>query len=356
MTILWAEGFDHYGTSPNGGRDAMLSGAWSSFSAGNGTLPFISNIQKRTGDYSLAIDQIGGATAGAQARRVLGAGKLIFGVAYGLYLESLPANNNQYGMEIRDNTNTNIVRMAYQSDGALGFAKGGTFTAVGNSDPILTAGAWNHVEIKVIIDNVVGEIEARVNGSSVFNMTNLDIGVTLATQIAWGGLIGFATPLRHFIDDLVPWDDQGEINNDFLGQQRVNLLLPSSDTAEADWVKVGAVNGYDCIDNIPPDADTTYLSAPNVSDKSEFGLGTLPPETETIAAAYIAGMAKLEDAGLGSMQFGLVSGSDVSLGPDTALSGAYTYYGSVHELDPSLGSAWTKSGLEAAKLRIVKTA
>ena len=47
--IVWAEGFDHYGTTPSEGRTNMLSGAW----ANMGTQFSVNSTQKRSGNYSL---------------------------------------------------------------------------------------------------------------------------------------------------------------------------------------------------------------------------------------------------------------------------------------------------------------
>jgi hypothetical protein len=258
---------------------------------------------------------------------------------------------------IRDGANDNILKVSIESDGSLGFYKGTTHTLLARSDPLVTAASWSHIEVKCVIDDVVGSIDAQINGIPVFSLTNQNLGTNDATQLKFGCFAGSGsgTTLDFYFDDIVVWDTTGAVNNDFLGTQRVETIFPTSDTAAADFTKTGAANGYDCIDNVPPDDDTTYLTGATVNDISEFGVGTLPANVSAIVGVYVHTLAKLSDAGTGNLQVSLVSGVDVSLGPDKVLTSGYQYHGGVHELDPATDAAWTKAGVEAALLRLEKT-
>lgn len=356
MSIIWAEGFDHYGTTPSGGRTAMLSGAWADFDWGNGNAPAISSVQARTGTYSLRFDYNSLATDGVLARRVLGSAHIVVGLAGGWYFNSLPNVNGEHGFEFRNNANNCIAYLAIQSDGAIGLYTGSGRTLIASSDPVITAAAWQHIEAKIVADTVVGEVEVRVNGLTVLHMTDINLGSLGATQVVYGmPNSDSGGSLVYYIDDLVAWNDDGTANNDFIGPARVETIFPVADTAVADFTPVGDADGFDCIDNVPPDGDTTYISGAAEGDVSEFELGTLPPETEIIRCVYIPFMGKLEDAGIGNAQVSLVSGADVSLGPDTVLTTAYTYCGGTHDVDPATGLEWTKAGLEAALVRVEKT-
>lgn len=357
MSIIWADGFDHYGdgSTGNGGRDYMLAGAWAAFAAGNGTLPLISDLQARTGTHSLRIVYNSLATNSPTARRVLGASHIVVGCAVGWYFEGLPVSNGGWGFEFRNNANDCIAYIAVQSDGSIGLYTGAARTLIAASDPIITANSWQHIEAKIIADAVVGSCEVRVNGVTVLNVTDIDLGSSGCTQISFGmpaGKIG--NSLNAFIDDIVTWNDDGDDNNDFLGQQRVETIWTVGDEAASDWVRNTGADDYAAIDDNPPDEDTTYLSG-DTGNISEFSLGTLPPETEEIRGVYVPTMGKLIAAGVGNVQTSLVSGADVSEGPDQTFTTAYTYWGSVHEFDPATDLRWTKAGLEAAILRIEKT-
>lgn len=358
MAIVWAEGFDHYGTGATGdeGRTFMLQGAWAQFSSGNGPGAKIYNSNARTGTCCLRFPYNDLATDSPKARRVLGAAHIVVGCALGIYFGSLPNSNGAWGFEFRNNANNCIAYIAVQSDGAIGLYTGSGRTLIASSDPVITALSWQHIEAKLVIDNVVGSAEVRVNGLSVLNMTNINLGTLGSTQMTFGMPAGKGAESSKNVDfdDIVVWNDSGDDNNDFIGQQRVELVWAVSDTAQADWALFGDTDGFDCIDNNPQDGDTTYLSG-ETGDVSEFGVGDLPPETEEIRGIYIPTMSKLVAAGVGNIQTSLVSGADVSLGPDQTVTTAYTYWGSVHEKDPATDARWTKSGFEASLLRIEKT-
>lgn len=358
MAIVWADGFQHYGTSPNGGRDAMLSGAWAAFAHNIvSETPRISTAQARTGTRSLDLSHPGGAINGPFARRVLGASKLVVGVAQGIYFGNLPGTNGDFGFEWRTAGNNSIAFIAVQSDGAIGFYLGSGRTLFASSDPVITAMSWQHIEARLVIDNIVGSIEIRVNGIPVMHITDINTGTNGATQMVWGmpknNVAGLAVPL--YLDDVVVWDDAGSYANNFLGSVRVETLMPNGDTAEADWSKNGAADGWDCINETTPDGDTTYIMAEDAGDMSEFEVANSPPETANIKGVYVPVMGKLGDAGTGDIKISLVSGSDVAEGSEITLTTAYTYWGNSFMVDPATGLPWSKSAFDAMKVRVEKT-
>jgi hypothetical protein len=354
--LVWAEGFDHYGTTPNGGRDAMLAGAWAAFAWANGNAPVISNEQARTGTYSLKINYNSLATSGVEARRVLGTAHIVIGCGLGIYFNSLPNINKEHGLEFRNNANNCIAFFAVQSDGAIGCYVGSSRTLIASSDPVISASSWQHIECKIVCDTVVGEIEVRVNGNTVLHLTDQNLGSLGATQIVFGmpdqdsggGLI-------YYLDDIVTWNDDGDDNNDFLGPQRVYTFFADADTAVEDWTVNGAANGFEAIDDVPPDGDTSYLLGALEGDQSEFELPDLPPETALIAGVFVPVMGRLEDAGTGEVTVSLISNGEVDAGDPITLTTAYTYWGTVFERDPNTNAPWTRAALEDALVRIEKT-
>jgi hypothetical protein len=355
--LIWAEGFDHYGDGSTGneGRDYMLSGAWSSFSWANGVAPRVDNVQVRSGTQSLRIEYNSLATDSVVCRRVLGTAHIVVGCGLGVYFDALPIANKGHGFEFRNNLNQCIAYFSIESDGAIGVYTGSARTLIASSDPIITASSWQHIEAKIVCDTVVGEIEVRVNGFPVLQLTDLNLGSLGATQMAFGMPAGeFGSSLNWQMDDIVTWNDDGLWNNDFLGPVRVEPLYPDADTAETDWVRNAGASDFAAINNNPPDADTTYLMAANLNDRSEFGMQDSPPETANIKAIFIPTMGKLISAGTGEVTTSLISGADVSDGPNQTFTTSYTYWPSVHEVDPATDLPWTKTAVDAMLLRIEK--
>ena len=85
MAIIWAEGFDHYGTGDTG-RSNMLRGPWAYMAGQLYVSP--QTTQKRTGSGSLKFAP--NPATGQGARRVLGTARFVVGIAFGIYCTTLP--------------------------------------------------------------------------------------------------------------------------------------------------------------------------------------------------------------------------------------------------------------------------
>jgi len=349
--LLFADGFEHYGLD----ESFMLAGLWSGLSASAGGTIELSTSFARTGTTSLKMTSGNVSTAIQESRWAFGTTAETCGIGVGVYLPNLPSSNQQVGFQFRNASNIAILTACLQSDGSICIRKGGVSGAVVDvSDAILTAGTFNHIECKAVFDTVAGAVEVRVNGVTKLQIGSLDLG---SVGAATGALMifNFPTGFSVYWDDLFTWDDTGTENNDFIGAQRILTIMTDADTAQADFTVVGAADGVDAINNIPPDGDTTYIYSSVVGDKSDFTLPTLPPELVQIAAVFVPVMARLDAAGIGNLLVSMISGGDDAPGTDSPLTTGYTYYKNIFELDPDTSAPWTKAGLEAALLRVEKS-
>lgn len=345
MAIIFADGFDHYGTGSPGLAN-MLAGAWGFFNYTS-----ISSTQKRTGSYSI---KQSGSTNGDRMRKSFTSGNNEVGVSFGFFLDSLPATDDMT-FKFRNNS-ADIATVALSPAGGFILTLGGAGgTVIGASDSgIITASAFHHIEMRLLRDNVVGEFEIKFNGITVMSVTDINFGASNPNV--------FASRLEQsngvpdiYIDDFIIWDSTGDVNNTFLGPARITTGFVTADTAQADWAKSAGSDGYAMIDEVAPDGDTTFISSDTAGNKSDFALFNLPDEIFTVQAVYVPTMAKLAAAGIGNMKTSMVSGASVASGPDTPLTTAYTYWPSVFEKDPATGATWTRAAVEAANVRVEKT-
>lgn len=344
MSLLFADGFEHYGIGATG-RTNMLRGAWALV---NGYSP--TDDRARTGTLSLRTQNA------AIARLSLNGLKSVVGVGVGLNMVTLPTNSSKIGIEFIDQSGNPLLAICPGSDGSIAVKDGdvGTGTIIGVTDSILSAGGFNHIETKVLFDDIVGSCEIRVNGIVVFNSTNMNLGITPCASI---NLIQYTNvgPIDHSWDDLVVWDDNGDHNNDFIGPARVLTLFANGDTAQADWPIVGSGTGYGAIDDTIPDDDATYIGTDVADNVSEFTLPDLPTELASISGVFVQTMARSDEAGISNVQTSMVSNDIALLGSDYALTPAYVYYRNSFDYDPNTNEPWTKSSFEAALLRVEKT-
>ena len=345
MALLFADGFEHYGTS-TAVRTNMTSGEYADANLAYGEPNFA-----RTGNRCIRDSQKG------SIRKWYGTSHNEVGAALGFYIAALPGSaSSRSGFRINDATNAPIVSFAVTPSGEIAVHRGiMTGDLLGSTDSgLIGAQTWNHIEVRVLQDNVVGEVEVRVNGVVELLLTNLDLGTVLPGF--WVGGTGGIGSNERFFDDLILWDTTGDVNNTFFGPARVNTIWLSDDEGGNQWSVVGAGSGAEALTELAPDGDTSYVSAAVVGDVSEFSIQELPPEAEVISGVYIPTMARLAMAGTGSMRTSVVSGSDTADGEERVLTTAYTYRGDVFEKDPATDQLWTKNGLEEILVRIEKTA
>lgn len=358
MALLWMDGFDHYSAPASSeavGRANMLDGSWAAAATGGP-----SELQSRTGGQSLRVAGFS-QTNDDNYRRIFGAGYSTIGFGFAVYLPTLdglvPGRSELFALTNAVNAKQIVFNLL--STGAvevrLGSA-GGTLLGT-SADGTLVATAWQHVEVKAVISATVGAVEMRVNGVAVLSITGADTGSSTANNLTlMRNGSAFYQDFVAYFDDMFAWDTTGSYNNDFIGDKRVLTLMPTDDTAQADWTVIGAASGYSTINQVPPDDDASYIETQLINEVSEFAMADLVGEYGAISALMTQPLSRKTVAGTCNLQASLLSGASVAAGADRPITENYTYYTDVFEEDPATAAPWTKAGVNAAKLRIKRTA
>jgi hypothetical protein len=339
--LLWMDGFGTYGQT----IAQMTAGPWAQVSAAN----LVTN-PARTGTYALQV--------GTHARRVFGADRNVIGFGMALYMNALPGANARI-VEFSDNGNNNQCWVILLTTGVITLnssdAVTGAVVVLGQTaGPVLTAGSWQHIEMKVTCDTVNGGIELRVNGVTVLQVSGVNTRGKFSATSLMSQLDIATSGSGWFIDDVFAWDTTGTVNKDFLGDRRVITLLPNNTTAKNDWVP-SAGQSYAAIKEVPADDDATYVAASAVGNRSEFAMDDTPAGVTAIAAIQVQGRFKKTDSGAANVKQSIVSGASVSAGADRPALTAYTAFVDVFELDPATGALWTKAAVDAALVRVDRT-
>lgn len=355
MTALWFDGFDDYG----GSTSNMLDGAYADVS---GSIS-LTTTNPSQGTHALRY-LMGKNTGGAgEARKVLPSTAATIGIGFRMRMDSIPSSNDGAKVwTIRNAANVILVSMIVQADGSISIRRGDSedsnpanFPEIANSGTFkLTAGIYQHVEVKVFHSTTVGTVELRVDGIPRISATGLNTGAGPAGQIVFGGR-GWTTHPYVNIDDIVFWDTAGSRNNDFLGPKSVFLQMPDGDTAQADMTPVGSGTGYGAVNQASPDGDTTYLEEATPGGITELDLADLPPEVTSIAAIMLFDRSRKTDSGDGNVQKSLVSGASEGNGADNPMATAYAFRSDILEVDPATGAAMAPSAFNSAKLKLERT-
>ena len=266
------------------------------------------------------------------------------------YRTSAIGANNIKLLRIQDAGTDHIYLQQKATTGELEVYNGdGTLLA--SSGYTISPYVWYYIEFKVTINNTTGSFELKVLGVSQASGTNVD---TQNTANATADRIQFeyhgtGSSINFWWDDIYICDGAGALNNDFLGDCRVDALTPTADTAQADFTPQGGGANYVEVDEIVPDDDTTYVYSSTVGHRDLYTMADMPV-SGAVFGLQLAWRARKADAGSRSARRVLKSGVTTDLGTSQPLSDTYQTFLEIIETDPNTGSQWSEAGVNAAEI------
>jgi hypothetical protein len=294
-----------------------------------------------------------------RCRFVLPAGATTtLGLALRLYLSNLsPANSQGPDIQFKDAANTAQLTISFTTTGQISVWRGDRTTLLfTTAAPVITAAAWNHIEIKAFASNTsTGTVEVRVNGVSVVSLTGINSVATANVNYAQTDFVGRGSEfIIGYFKDCVWWDGTGATNNNFFGTVAVVTKRPNTDVT-FNWTPSTGTTGFPLIDEATPnDADFISAADPPPSP-STFGLENLDDDVTRVRGVVTVARMRKTDGGTCNAQVSMVSGASVDPGLDRPITTAFTYWWDVAELDPATASPWTPVGFNASSLRINRT-
>lgn len=364
--LLWADGFEHYGTDTTN----MLDGLYADLPANTSTL---SSAQAATGSMSWYTgDGTTDNTSTRGLRKALSSSTLKIGVGQHLYFPSLPNSASTAGAAcILALTPTSAVSVAHLTfvvgvNGEIhcyrGSAMEGATSITGgtllfSTDPILTAAAWHHVEIQASIHNTLGWVRIAVNGVHRHAATGLDtaynseeIGSVMWTRTFFGQ---HNTTTRFYLDNVYVYDFDGDsavytdwcptvdgsgIATNYMGEWQCVYLPPNADTAEDDWAPSTGTDAYAMVDETTPN-DADYISSTTAADLSELALTDLPEDITVVRGLMVLGRMSKSDTGPALVKFGMKSVSPTTDAAERPITVEPTYWWDFINVDPNTNAA-----------------
>lgn len=324
MALLFCDGFDHYATADG-------SKKWNTF---GGTIE-ASNGRRGTGNM---------ASSSSACRKTLASNyaTLVVGVA----VSFTNTTNAVNFIRLMDGASVQ-VGVQLNVGGTLQVERNGTL--LGSASALsLTSATYYYVEFMATINDSTGSYEVKVNGSSVLSASSQDTKNTANAYANALQLSGASANSAKF-DDLYVCDNSGSAPlNTFLGDCRIDTLLPNADGTYTDFTPSTGSDHYAVVDESTPNT-TDYNSSSTAGHKDSYNMQNLAAITGTIYAIQTSGAVAKDDAGARSIKVGVRSSSTDSVDAGTALSTAQIYYIKISETDPATATAWTESGVNAAQ-------
>jgi hypothetical protein len=274
-------------------------------------------------------------------------------------IDALPGSSGPSIIQVfPNNTSTRIFTLTLLQSGSIQITDANSTITAPSLTGVIAPSTWYRIEIKFNMgtSTSTGVVEVRVNGTLVSSVTGANLwqsGVGGAGIRIFNQSSSSNTAATYF-DDFVINDDSGSINNDYLGDVRIDNVRPAADTAQADWTLSTGSDGYALIDDAlsaSADDDSGYVEGGTAGSKSEFTCSALSGTSANINAAQIRLRAERSDAGNRTYRGYLKSSSAVANGPTLAPEVGYVWdFNGIFETDPNTSAAWDDSGVNGVKL------
>ena len=236
---------------------------------------------------------------------------------------------------------------------------------LGTSLAAITSAVWAFVEVKWLIHASAGYVEIRVNGNIVLRFD----GNTLSGAATGGNLGAAWTTIRLFrmVSAISPYlvmrmndfylcdlSGSGDDLRDYLGNVRVQILVPNAVGTSSGWTPNAGAN-WEAVDDNPADDDTSYVSALAAGTRDAYGFTDLPAGASPLGfqISYLAKKEAEGNALIAPMFWQGVNSDGISQSINSSV--AYQYVLNPFDRNPVSDARPTAAELNAAEFGFVKT-
>jgi len=336
--LLFIDGFDHYAAGDIAKKWTSILGSTTKSSnlgrRGGGALKFTSNSDVVSKAFTASETVVVGFAIYFEA---LGSGAPFISFYY--------SATGQMSLFVTPSGSIAAYSGIYSFNTKFGESASGVFSE----------DSWYYVEIKTKFHGSAGTIEVRVNGSAtpVLNVSGKNTAPSGNNQSNSVRLIGVSSGLGfQYVDDLYILETGSSPNDDFLGDCRVDTLMPNADGYYGNWQANSSPSlHYQLLDESSPNT-SDYIESSTASNKDSWSFDNLTAVTGSIFGAAINLASFKSDAGDRSIKPLCRSGSTDSLGSAFTLSTDQLYAQKIYEVDPNTSSAWAEANVNSAEFGV----
>lgn len=263
----------------------------------------------------------------------------------------------------RQTTSTNIPVLQFIDAVSLGqfsiipisgtlIARSGasTGTILGIADVSITTHVWHFLEVKVNLHATTGSLTIRLNEEEILSLTNVNtVGSSAFTRPAQIRFGNAGNDVNTEIDDIYICDDQGSVNNDFLGDLAVRRYSPNGVGNSEQFTPSTAVDNYTTLDESNPDT-ADYVESNTATEKDTYTFEDIADDPATLVGVALKSYVQKTDGG--SRNFVHVARSGTTEEDSAVIypsAATYRWLSSIYEEDPDAAAAWDKTSFNAAE-------
>jgi hypothetical protein len=251
---------------------------------------------------------------------------------------------------IRRLTLTNAIAL-YRGDANSGTIGSPSGTQIAVSAAGVFDANWHYIEMHATIHDTTGRVIVKVDGNAVIDFTGDTRNAGTSTSI---DAIRFRTAIYSnwtpnspiTIDDLYICDGTGMVNNTFLGDVRVQSLVPTGVGSSTQLTPTGSANNYANVNEVPY-SSATYNASSTVGQRDTYALSDLVGNTTAIFGIQSVAHMQKNDAGTANAKIALKSGASVYYDATQSLGASTAAYVQLRETDPATSAAWTVGNANA---------
>ena len=338
MALLFVDGFDHYVTADISKKYNSTSSS-PAISAGNG----------RRGTAGIAAFT----TNTGVIKNFTASSSWVMGCS--LKVGALPSATNWATIFALFDAGNRQCELRVNPDGTLQVTRFNVAVTGGTSVATLSVGTTYYIEWKVTIANSIAanSCKVRVDGVDVITVTAgqdlQDTGNSTANQLRLGNVNSSASMgSSTYADDFYVCDQTGSVNNDFLGDVRVDTLLPNGEGNHLDFTPSTGTSHYQLVDESSPNT-TDYNESGTAGQRDSYAMQDLSTSSGAIKGVQVLGAILKDDAGARSIKVGVRAGGTTTVGSSQTLATTQAYYSAVHETNPTTATTWTEAGVNGAE-------
>lgn len=232
-----------------------------------------------------------------------------------------------------------------------------SFTLLGTSSSQLTNATWHFVEIMATCKNSISadEFIVKIDGLEVLNLaatTDTQNGALSGIdQIVLAGLYNTAVL---YYDDVYICDTNGSVNNNFLGDVKVETLYPDGNGNSNQFLgsDANSTDNYLLVDEAQQNEDTDFVEDNTVNNLDLYTFDSMAVTPDSIKGVGVRTYVKKSDVGVRTGKLQCRRSSTTYEGDEFFPASDYLGKDYIWEEDPSTASAWNEAGVNAAEFGI----
>lgn len=254
---------------------------------------------------------------------------------------ALNANDMQVGIRLNVGGTLSVIR--------------GNGNTLGTTSLVLAANTWYYIELQFTINGSTGSYILKVNGNVVSSGSGLNTqstGNAYASTLFFGSMFNNGYQNGVTIDDLYVCDANGINNTGFLGDVKVETVMANAVGSNTNFVRFGAGNNYQCINDSNADDDATFVEASGVNTLDTYKFASLSGTPDTIFGVQANLVARKTDAGSRSGCAATWISSTEYDGSGISFTDSYINNTFIWETAPNGTGFWSASTFNAAEFGV----